>query len=355
MTEGLGDRDREILVEVVELYLASGSAVSSAAVARRSPTGLSAATIRNVMAELERTGYLRQPHTSAGRIPTDDGFRVYVGGLLGKAVLAPEEARRLREALASSGALEELLGKVSRLLSDVSDQVGVALAAVRPQVAVRSLHFVPVSDTRVLAIVVTRGGHVESRLLTVEQEFTLDELERISSYCAHSFRGLSLAEIRRRLLRLMAEERVRYDRLLAGVIELGERVTAFTEPTAGEVFLEGAEHLLERVQPRHLEAVREVLAAFVDKARLVGLLNQLLDPSGPRVLVGSDFTLDATGTLGMVVAPYELATGESGLVGVIGLKRMNYPQIIPAVDYVGSFLAADSREEWRRSVGEAKR
>jgi heat-inducible transcriptional repressor len=203
--------------------------------------------------------------------------------------------------------------------------------------------------------VVTRGGHVESRLLNVEQAFTLDELERISSYCSHSFRGLPLAEIRRRLLGLMAEERVRYDRLLAGVIELGERVTAFEEQTAGEVFLEGAENLLDRVQPRHLQAVREVLAAFVDKARLVSLLNQLLAPAAPRVLVGSDFSLDVTGTLGMVVSPFELATGESGLVGVIGLKRMNYPQIIPVVDYVGTFLAAGSREEWRRSVGGPKR
>lgn len=354
MTEGLGDREREILVEVVELYLATGSPVSSAAVARRSATGLSSATIRNVMADLERAGYLRQPHTSAGRAPSDDGFRAYVGGLLGKVTLAPEEVRRLREDLANSGALEELLARVSRILSEVSEQVGVALAAVRPQVAVRSLHFVPVSDRRVLAIVVTRGGHVESRLLNVEQSFTLDELERISSYCAHSFGGMSLAEIRRRLLRLMAEERVRYDRLLAGVIELGERVTAFEQPAVGEVFLEGTEHLLERVQPHHLGAVRDLLAAFVDKARLVGLLNQLLDPAGSRVLFGSDFALDATGTLGMVLSPYELATGESGLVGVIGLKRMNYPQIIPVVDYVGNFLAAGSREEWRRSLEERR-
>lgn len=351
MTTGLRDRDREILVEVVELYLASGEPVSSSAVATRSATGLCAASIRNVMADLERAGYLRQPHTSAGRVPTDEGFRAYVGGILGRAALAPEETRKLRDALARTGSLEELLGRVSRVLSEVSDQVGIALAAVTPQVAVRSLHFVPVSDRRVLAVVVTRGGHVESRLLNVEQSFTLDELERISSYFVHSFRGLALAEIRRRLLRLMAEERVRYDRLLAGVIELGERITAFEEPAAGEVFVEGAEHLIERVQPRQLKAVRELLAAFMDKARLVGLLNQLLAPTGPRVLVGSDLALDASGTLGMVVSPYELATGEAGLVGVIGLKRMNYPQIIPVVDYVGTYLAAGSREELRRSVG----
>jgi heat-inducible transcriptional repressor len=190
----------------------------------------------------------------------------------------------------------------------------------------------------VLAVIVTQGGHVESRLLNVDSPFSPDELERISSFCTRRFAGLTLAEIRNRVLALMAEERARYDRLLGGVATLGAQLTAADEAQGGELFVEGTERLLGRVGEAQLESVGQLLAAFVDKARLVRLLNKLLVSTGPRVLMGSDLFAEGGG-LGMIVTSFELSTGETGLVGVIGLKRMDYPHIIPVVDFIGRYLA----------------
>ena len=338
MTERITDREREILVEVVRLHLATGEPVASAAVARSSATGLSSASIRTVMAELEAKGLLTQPHTSAGRVPTDAGFRHFLDLTAGLRVLAPRDELRLREMLAPSGALEELLPRVSGVLARMTAQVGVALAPAARRAALQSIHFVRVAGDRVLAVVVTQGGKVESRLLEVEHDFGLDELERISNYCTRSFAGMSLVEIRDRLVDLMAEDRARCDTLMAGVLELARRATE-GGAAGGAVFVNGTERLIERIGPSELETVRHLFAAFADKARLVALLNDYLAMPGPRVVLGSEVSIEGGADLGLIVTSFELATGESGLIGVIGLKRMNYPQIIPIVDFVGHYVA----------------
>jgi heat-inducible transcriptional repressor len=290
------------------------------------------------MAELEEKGFLAQPHTSAGRVPTDRGLAHFVGALLQSAALTPVERRHLRARLPFEGTLEELLDQVSRVLAQVSHEVGVAVAPAPQRATLKSLHFVKVAVNRVVAVVVTGGGLVDSRLLSVDREYAPAELERISSYCSETFGGLTLDEIRARLLSLMAEERARYDQLLQGVIELSRRAVESEVTSGGEVFLQGAERLLERAAAGQLDALRRLLAAFSDKALLLKVLNEFLGGDDARVLVGSQFALAAGGEVGLVVTSFNLATGEHGLVGVIGPKRMNYQRIIPVVDFVGHCL-----------------
>jgi heat-inducible transcriptional repressor len=344
MAEGLSTREREILREVVELYLASGEPVASAAVARVSRTGLSPASLRNVMAALEDKGFLVQPHTSAGRVPTDVGFRVYVDGVLQRAELSQRDERLLRSLLVPSGPLDEVLAKVSRVLADMTAEVGMALAPASQQATLQSVHFVRVSPNRVLAVVVTGGGLVDSRLLAVERDFQPAELERISNYCTLSFAGLSLHDIRSRLLALMAEERAQADQLLSGVVALGRRAVEPEAAAGGEVFVQGTDRLLERAAPGQLEAVRRLLAAFADKAVLLTLVNDFLAASGPRVLLGAEVSLVAGDDLGLILTSFHRSSGEQGLIGVVGLKRMDYPRIIPIVDYVGSYLTKTGGE-----------
>lgn len=345
--EDLTDRQREILCEVVRLFLEGGEAVASTSVARRSPTGLSPASIRNVMAELEELGFLHQPHTSAGRVPTDKGLNYFVQRLLQRVSLAPEEQQRLRAMLSSAGPLEELLERVSRVLAQVTLEVGMALAPAPQQAALRSLHFLKVAANRVLAVVVTMGGLVESRLLAVDQDYQPVELERISTFCTETFAGLTLAEIRARLLALTAQERVHWDALLLGAVELGTRVLASEASDRGEVFLRGTEQLLRRAEASQMDTVRRLFEAFADKALLLSVLNEFLTVSDPRVVVGSELSLGGGGDLGLIVTSFQLATGECGLIGVIGLKRMNYPYIIPIVDYIGHYLGGlGGSEAW---------
>jgi heat-inducible transcriptional repressor len=334
----LADRERAILGEVVQLYLDRGEPVASASVAHRSASGLSSASIRNVMAELEEKGFLAQPHTSAGRVPTEMGLSLFVQALLQSAALSSGERRRLRAQLTIEGTLDELLDQVSRILAQVTREVGVAVAPAPQQATLRSLHFVRVAANRVVAVVVTGGGMVDSRLLSVERDYTAPELERISSYCTGTFGGLTLTEIRVRLLSLLTEERARCDQLLSAALELSQRAVESEVSSGGEVFLQGAERLLERAEAGQLEALRRLLAAFSDKALLLKVLNEFLGVGDARVLVGSQFALAAGGEMGLVVASFRLATGEHGLVGVIGPKRMDYPRIIPVVDFVGHCL-----------------
>jgi len=338
MKEGLSERERDILCEAVELYLASGEAVASAALARSSRSGLSSASLRNILAELEEKGLLVQPHTSAGRVPSDLGFRVFIDRALQRVELAQRDERRLKAMLLPSGPLEEVLAQVSRVLADVTTEVGLALAPASQQAILQSVHFVRVAPQRVLAVVVTSGGLVDSRLLAVERDYQAAELERISNYCTLSFAGLTLQEIRSRLLSLMAEERARADELLSGVVALAGRAVDADVASGGEVFVEGTGRLLERAGPGQLDAVRRLLAAFADKAMLLTLLNEFVVAAGPRVLLGSEFSLVGGDDLGLIMTSFHRASGEQGLIGVVGLKRMDYPRIIPIVDYIGNYL-----------------
>ena len=338
MSQVLSEREREILREVVEIYLATGEPVASATVSRHSLTGLSSPSIRTVMAELEQRGLLVQPHTSAGRVPSDLGFRVFVDDLLLHPALPAREQRRLRALLDPSGPLEEVLDQASKVLAEVTAEVGLAVAPPSQRTVLRSIHFVLVASNRVMAVLVTQGGLVESRLLAVERDYPQADLDRVSNFCTENFAGLALAEIRQRLMTLMAEERTRWDALTEGVVELGSRALSSEVLSGGEVFVRGTERLLERALPGQFEAMRRLYAAFADKASLLSLLDQVLTGVGPRAILGSEFSLVAGGDISVVLTSFQLPTGESGVVGVLGHKRMDYPHIIPIVDFVGNYL-----------------
>ncbi|MFH1176730.1 MAG: heat-inducible transcriptional repressor HrcA [Acidobacteriota bacterium] len=335
--DDLSERQHEILCEVVQVYLEQGEPVASSAVVQLLPTALSSASIRTVMAELEQKGYLLQPHPSAGRVPSDKGLSCFIQGLARRAVLASVERRRLRAMISGGAPLPELLEQTSRVLARVTDEVGMALAPAH-QAPLESIHFFSAAPGRVVAVLVTRGGPVETRLLGVEREYTAGELERISAYCTRSFHGLVMPEIRARLLALMVEERARYDELVAGAVELGNRAMESETQSRDELFLEGAARVVERASPPQLEAIRSLFATLADKALLLSLLNKFLAAPSPSVLVGSELTPGAGCELGLIVTSFQTSAGERGLIGVIGPKRMNYPYIIPVVDYLGHYL-----------------
>lgn len=332
MAQELSPRERLILCEVVALYLQQGEPVASGALARASRTGLSPASLRNIMAGLAEKGYLLQPHTSAGRVPTDAAFRVYVEELAGRAALAEREKAKLASRLPREGSFEELLARVSQVLAEMSAQVGLAAAPAPREATLEAIHFVKVSPERVMAVVVTRGGQVDSRLLAVEREFATEELERLSNYCTHQFRGMRLGEIRQRLERELAEEKARRDALLAGAMLLAQRTLEDELRAGGEVFLQGTEHLLAKAGPKELVALKDFFRALADKSALLQLLDAYLASPAPRVIFGRELSLGEEGELSLVVTSFRLPSGEAGIVGVMGFKRMDYPRIVPLVE-----------------------
>lgn len=344
----LSARERLILCEVVSLYLQRGEPVASGALAQVSRTGLSSASLRNIMADLEAKGLLAQPHPSAGRIPTDAALRVYVETLVRDAALSEGEAKSLAARLPREGSLEELLQRVSGVLAETTAQVGLAAAPAPREAALEAIHFVRVSRERVMAVVVTQGGMVDSRLLPADREYTADELERISNYCTREFRGLRLAEVRTKLEAVLAAEKARGDALLSGVLVLTKKALEGELEAGGELFMHGAEHLLAKAGPKELVAVRDFFRALADKASLLQLLDTYLEAPGPRVVFGPELSFDVEGKLSLIVTSFHLESGEEGVVGVVGFKRMDYPRIVPIVDFVGRFITAMGMGRWYR-------
>lgn len=345
----LSERARAILEDIIHTHVVSGDPVSSRTVSKHDEHGLSAATIRNVMADLEDLGLLCQPHTSAGRVPTEAAYRLYVESLMGSGSLPEEEKRYIDEELAGAGESEAMMAAVTHLLSELSDQVGVVLLPVVEEVVLESADFVPVGRGRVLCVLVSTSGFVDNVVVETEEELSRDDLVRMSNYVTETFRGLRLRQIRERLIQAMAEDKRDVGGWLAGALRLAE--DAIHGSGEQDVLVEGASSLLGRPELSDLGRVRRMLDTFADKARLVSILSSCLQTDGGvRVLIGKD--TDVTSELDFSLVATAYGSGESplGSLGVIGPSRMEYPRMIPLVRYLGRRLsrALTEMEEERR-------
>ncbi len=331
-------RDREILKDVVHTYILSGEPVSSRTVARHARHGVSAATIRNVMADLEDWGYLEQPHTSAGRVPSRSGYHLYIGSLMDARQLPDEERRRIESGLSGSTAdAEQLVDTTTQLLSELSGQIGILVTPAIGDTVLEAVDFVPLSGRRVLCVVVSKSGFVENKLIEAEEELGRDELVRVSNYLTENFRGKSLRSVRESLLALMHEERGEVGRLLDRAISLASR--GFATSGAPELRVEGTAHAVAQRELSDVERVRRLLDAFAERQHLVALLNQCLDGNGVRVTIGEDSQITSDLGVSLVARPFAVEGWGRGTLGILGPARMPYDRIIPLVDFLGESLS----------------
>lgn len=343
----LGPRDREILRDVIRSYVVTGEPVSSRAIAKQRSDHLSAATIRNVMADLEELGLLVQPHTSAGRIPTQAAYRIYVESLMGHRHLPVRERRYIERYLAEAVSdADRLMGAASRLLSELSHQVGVVLLPPVEEGVLRAIDFVPVGSGRVLCVVVSSGGFVDNVLIDVDEPADRDELQRMSRYVTETFAGRRLREVRDELLRLMSEERARVDLWLGRAMELARRAVEAAQDQG--LLVEGTTSLLDRPELASIERIRRMLDTFADKARLVTMLSRCLASDRVRVFIGDDTEVTSELDFSLVATSYGVGTDTRGSLGIIGPSRMEYPRVVPLVRFLGEALSgalADSARE----------
>jgi heat-inducible transcriptional repressor len=334
----LSARDREILKDVVASYILSAEPVSSRSVAKHGRLGLSAATIRNVMADLEEWGYLAQPHTSAGRVPTSAAYHLFVESLMDPRKLPARDRRYIQENLHSTQAdADQLIGAASHLLSELSQQVSIIVAPVIGDTVLKAVDFVPVAKRKVLCVVVSQAGFVDSRVIETEEEIPRHELTRAANYLTENFAGHTLREVRDRLLRQMSEERSQVDRMLARTIELAREGLALDAQP--EVLVDGASALLARPELADIHRVRRMFEAFADKARLVRMLNGCLQGGGVRVLIGEDSDLTSELDFSLVASAYGVGEQPLGTLGIFGPSRMEYQKVIPLVHYLGQALS----------------
>jgi heat-inducible transcriptional repressor len=334
----LSPRDREILRDIIATYILSAEPVSSRSVAKQGRLGLSAATIRNVMADLEEWGYLVQPHTSAGRVPTPAAYHMFIESMMQARKLPARERRYIEENLSSMPAdADQLISITSHLLSELSQQVSIVVAPAIGDTVLKAVDFVPVAERKVLCVVVSQAGFVDNRVIETEEEIPRHELIRISNYLTENFAGYTLREIRDRLLRQMTEERLQVDSLLARTIELAREGLA--RDSGPEVLVDGASALLARPELADIQRVRRMFEAFTDKARLVRMLNGCLQGGGVRVLIGEDSDLTSELDFSLVASSYGVGEQALGTLGIFGPSRMEYQKIIPLVHYLGQALS----------------
>jgi heat-inducible transcriptional repressor len=334
----LHPRDLEILKDVILTHLLSAEPVSSRTVARYGGTDLSAASIRNVMADLEDWGYLSQPHASAGRVPTTAGYHLFIDSLMRRQKLPAKDRRLIEEHLMSgSGDADELMKAASRLLSELSSQVGIVVAPAIGQTVLKTVDFVPLSGRKVLCVVVSTGGFIDNKVIETEQPVSREKLIQIGNYLTDSFAGRTLVEIRDQLLQLMAEERSKMDLLLGLTIELAQK--GLKESGEPMVRVDGTSMVLAYPELSDVQRVRRLLETFADKAKLVSMLNECIKGEGVRVLIGEDSDLTSELDFSLVATTYGLEDEVRGTLGIFGPSRMEYQRIIPLVHHLGTTLS----------------
>lgn len=330
------NRHREILASIVRQYVLSGVPVGSKAVAETLSESLSSATIRNSMAELETAGFLDQPHVSSGRVPTDKAYRFYVDHVAGSARLAPDAEKYIDTCLISDAASpEQLMAKISHILSEVSHNVGLVLGPALEEKLLEHVKFVKLPDQRVLVVIVSKPDLVENKVIRLDEEVSQEDLDQSADYLNAEFRGWSLRTIRVEIFKRMEEMRAIFDRLLknvAAVLMWG----ALAGEESGPLFVDGAAKILGRPEFVDVRRVKELLAAFEEKAKLAKILSACLETAtlGVRVLIGRENPHSEMHQCTLIVAPYRYRNRTVGALGVVGPTRMEYDRAITTVEYV---------------------
>ena len=336
---GLDARSAAVLREVVEQYVETGEPVGSRTLSRRLPMHLSPATIRNVMADLTEAGLLFAPHTSAGRLPTDLGLRLFVDGLLHFGELTEDERESISATLAAAGrSLEDTLAEASSMLSGLSSAAGLVLAP-KAEGALRHIEFVPLGPGRALVVLVAADGHVENRVIEIPPGVPPSALQQASNYLNARLSGRPLLELREYVAGEMAANRTELDTLTAQVVEAG-LATWTGEGRGGSLIVRGQARLLADVtQIENLAAIQALFERLEAQETMLRLLELAEQSDGVRIFIGADSGLFGTSGVSMVVAP---ARGEGGrivgAIGVIGPTRINYGRIIPVVDYTARVI-----------------
>lgn len=342
----LNERSRQILEAIVEDYIGTAEPIGSRAVTRRHRIGLSPATVRNVMSDLEEMGYLASPHTSAGRIPTQKGYRFYIDSLLRIGSLSEQQQRLIDHHYSSRGLqVEERLRETGRMLSAISNYAGIVMAPRLITTVFRHIEFLQLSRGKILVVFVSRSGMVQNKIIETEEPIAQSELEQVSNYLNRTLAGLSIQQIKERLVEEMAEEKALYDKLLSRALNLSREV--FGEDDEGKIFIEGASNILEQPEFADLERMKKLFRTFEQKSLLVKLLDKSQHADGIKIFIGSETEYSEIEGCSLIASTYSSRQGTIGTLGVIGPTRMPYSKVIPIVDYTARLVSQllDSESE----------
>ena len=332
----LNERQREVLAAIVREYIVTGEAVGSRTLVRRQGIEQSPATIRNVMADLEEHGLLVQPHTSAGRVPSESGLRFFIDRLMQTREISEGERREILSRYSLSNVeLQELLREVSRLLSEVSEQCAIVLVPRSDASVLKHIEFIPIGERRLIAVLVMGSGLVQNRLVLVPQELDRSELERVHNYLNSLCAGKTLSEVRDRVAHALEDERSTYDQTVRHALELGASV--LKRPMEDELVIDGKARLLDHPQVER-EQMKALLNGIEQKRAVLTLLEETLHGEGVQVFIGAETKQQEFRNYALIASAYGAST-PLGTLGVLGPTNMDYPRVISLVDFSAGILS----------------
>jgi heat-inducible transcriptional repressor len=337
----LTDRARSVFQLVVEAYIDDGAPVGSRTIARRSTLNLSPASIRNVMQDLEEAGLLAAPHTSAGRVPTEQGLRLFVDGMMQVAEPSVEDRAQIEASLAGTqqGHVEAALANATAALSGLSACAGLVLVPGQERV-LKQVAFVPLSDRQALVVLVAADGSVENRVIDLPRGLSPGALVEAGNYISATLSGLTLAEAQARLRADIAGQRIAMDRAAARLVERGLAMWSADGSDRPVLIVRGQANLIDEAMTSDIERVRQLLDELETKQDIAQLLGSAVEGAATRIFIGSENKLFALSGSSVIAAPWRGSDGRViGVVGVIGPTRLNYARIVPMVDFTAQTLS----------------
>ncbi len=336
----LTQRDQTVLEAVITDYIETGEPVGSRTISKRGSMNVSPATIRNVMADLEEMGLLLQPHTSAGRIPTVKGLRLYLDSIMQSKQLERLEKDKIRNALQDMPHdIRELLRRTSMMLSQYCKQAGVVLWPKLSITSFKHIEFLRAGPSSINVVLISKAGLVHQTNIESDEEIGQAELDNYSRYVNELLQNVPISMIKARILEEMASEKALFDQLFARALKMAQRAIQGTMDES-DIYIEGRTNLLDNPEFADVEAMRRILQAFEDKSRMIRLLDETFRAStGIQIILGTEGELEGWNEMSLISSPYGRGGTPLGVLGVIGPLRMDYSRIIPIVEFTAKFLS----------------
>jgi heat-inducible transcriptional repressor len=345
----LDKRKADVLLTIVKNYILTGQPVGSRTVSRDSSLKLSPASIRNIMSDLSDEGYIEQPHTSAGRVPTARGIRFYLDSSLEIEPLSRELQDRIKSALTSVGPdLSQTLSQACKILSSLSGQISLVITPGHQLIRWQQIDFVLLRPGLVMSILVMEGGMINNKVIKVDHEITGDDLVRFSNYLNEHFQGKTLLHVRASVLAQMHKARKQFESLYEKALRLARE--SF-EDTTRQVYVEGTHYLFQGTDFSDLNKMRELFKMLEEKSKLLKLLDKTIESKNLSIILGKEQKLDELSDFTVISSPYSLRDENLGAVSIIGPTRMNYSKIVPAVDLTAKILSQLLQEIYENRPG----
>ena len=339
----LNERSQQLFKVLVEQYISDGQPVASKALSNDEKINLSPATVRNVMADLEDLGLIISPHTSAGRVPTPQGYRLFVDNLVTVKPLRGQAVEKLRTEMGIDDSQDGLITKASSILSGMTKMAGVVTIPRREAVILRHIEFLPLTSNRLLVILVVNEQEVQNRVIHTEKAFSESELTQTANYLNQEFIGKDLSQIRDSVLSSMKQERDDMQQIMKMAIQMTDNVVG--DQNNDDFVMAGQTNLMEYAEMANMEKLRHLFDAFNAKRDVLHVLDQSINAEGMQVFIGEESGYSAFESCSVITAPYKVSEEVVGVLGVIGPTRMAYDKVIPLVDVtaklLGSLLSSD--------------